>query len=103
MISVQALVVANVRGVQDRKGQTRKAAYVDFVRRQPSGGVDRVVAGGFNVRKLLVPAVMSLAAAHGEHLGHGVVDGIRVCSQNATRNRIRFANGYVPKSLRLTV
>ena len=45
MVSVQALVVANVGGVEDRKGQTRNAAYVEFVRGQPGASVDRVVVG----------------------------------------------------------
>ena len=63
-VSVEALAAANVGGGQDRKGQTRKAAYVDFVRRQPSGGVDRVVVGGFDVRNQFVPVILSLVAAH---------------------------------------
>ena len=45
VVSVQALVAANVEGVEDRKEQTRKAAYVDFVRSQPGGGFGRVVVG----------------------------------------------------------
>ena len=45
MVTVQALVAANIGAVEDRNGQTRKAGYVDFARGQPGGGVDGVVVG----------------------------------------------------------
>ena len=51
MVSVQAPVAAIIGRVEGRKGQTRKAAYVDFVRDQSGGCVERVVVDGFDVRQ----------------------------------------------------
>ena len=51
VVPVRTLVAVNVGGVQDRKGQTRKTAFVDFIRGQPGGGVYGVRIGWFDVRK----------------------------------------------------
>ena len=74
VVMVQALVVANVGGVEQRQRETWKAAHVYFVGGEPGKSVDEVVVGGLDVVQQRVQVVLLLVDAHGQHHGHGVVD-----------------------------
>lgn len=74
VVTAEALVTANVRGVEDRKRETRRSAHVYFVGDEAGKSVDGVVVGCLNMHQERIPVLLLLVAAHGQHQGHGVVD-----------------------------
>ena len=76
MVPVEALVSTNVGEVEDGEGEARETAHVDFVGSEPSGGVDGLVLGALDVRKVDIPIGLVFAAHHGERYSHDVADAL---------------------------
>ena len=74
MVPVEALVSADVGGVEDGKREAGETAHVYFVRCEAGSRADGVVVRTFDVRELYVPIGLLFVSDHGEHEGHGVVD-----------------------------
>ena len=66
LVSIAALVFNNVGEIEDKEGEARETAHVDFIGSEPSGGVDGVVIGVLDVRKVDVPIGLVFATHHGE-------------------------------------
>ena len=66
LVSIAALVLNNVGEIEDKEGEARETAHVDFIGSEPSGGVDGVVRGVLDVRKVDVPIGLVFATHHGE-------------------------------------
>ena len=67
LVSIAALVFNNVGEIEDKEGEARETAHVDFNGSEPSGSADGVVIGVLDVRKMDVPMGLLFAAHHGEH------------------------------------
>ena len=72
VVTVEALVAVIGGSMAERK-----VAHSNFAGDEPCGNVDRVVAGGLDVRQKRIPVLLQFVAAHGQHQGNGVVDTLR--------------------------